>query len=116
MERNISYDGFNERAITFLHDGMVESGMLVTMDYSGTVRSASEGEAFIGKVVSADSNFAVVQVDGYVECESRQEIGVGRHRLASDGYDDIIESYDGVDVWVITSKETEDGYVIGFLL
>ena len=116
MERNISYDGFNERAITFLHDGMIEPGMLVTMDYSGTVRSASEGEAFIGKVVSADSNFAVVQVNGYVECESMQEIGVGRHRLASDGYDDIVESYDGVDVWVITSKETEDGYVIGFLL
>lgn len=112
-----SYIGFNEHALTFRCDGVVERGMLVTMGYSGAVRKAKENEAFIGKVIATNSDFATVQVVGYIECESDKEIPVGRIKLVSDGYDCVSESDDGLEVWVINSELNEDGeHTVGFLL
>ena len=113
-----SFTGFIEHVFTFRCEGVVEPGMLVTMYSSETVRQASKYEPFIGKVITVDSGFAVVQLSGYVECETVNEITVGRNRLVSDGYDSVSvsDSYSGSDVWVVLCEETEDGYIVGFLL
>lgn len=111
-----SFTGFIEHVFTFRCEGVVEPGMLVTMHSSETVRQASKREPFIGKVITVDFGFAAVQLSGYIECETINEITVGRNRLVSDGYGSVSESYDGSDVWVVLCEETEDGYIVGFLL
>ena len=64
----LSYSGFNTGVLTFRYDGLVEPGDLVTMYGSAKVRRAEENEEFIGKVITVDSDFAAVQLVGYVEC------------------------------------------------
>jgi len=113
----LSYAGFNESVLTFRYEGMVDPGDLVTMYDSSTVCRAGENETFIGKVIATDSDFAAVQVAGYVECEADTELRVGRVKLVSNGYDRVLESDDGIETWVITSVMNDDGdNIVGFLL
>ena len=113
----ISYAGFNTGVLTFRYEGLVDTGDLVTMYDSSTVRRANENEIFIGKVVAVDSEFAAVQIAGYVECEAETELQVGRVKLVSSGYDRVLESDDGIETWIITSVTNDDGEnIVGFLL
>ena len=113
----LSYSGFNESVLTFRYEGMVDPGDLVTMYDSSTVRRAGENETFIGKVIATDSDFAAVQVAGYVECEADTELRVGRVKLVSNGYGRVLESDDGIETWIITSVMNDDGdNIVGFLL
>lgn len=116
----LSYSGFNSCVLTFRYEGLVGPGDLVTMYDSSTVCRAGENEIFIGKVIAADSDFAAVQVSGYVECEAETELHkleVGRAKLVSNGYDRVLESDDGIETWVITSVMNDDGdNIVGFLL
>lgn len=113
----LSYVGFNEGILPFRYEGLVDPGDLVTMYTSSTVRRANENEVFIGKVITVDSEFAIVQIAGYVECEAETELQVGRVKLVSSGYDRVLESEDGIETWIITSVINEDGEnIVGFLL
>lgn len=113
----LSYAGFNESVLTFRYEGMVDLGDLVTMYDSSAVCRAGENETFIGKVIAKDSDFAAVQVAGYVECEADAELQVGRVKLVSNGYDRVLESDDGIETWIITSVMNDDGdNIVGFLL
>lgn len=112
-----SYSGFNAGVLTFRYEGLVEPGDLVTMYGSSAVRKAEENEEFIGKVITVDSEFAVVQIAGYVECEADTRLQVGRIKLVSDGYGRVLESDDGIETWIITSVVNGDGEnIVGFLL
>ena len=103
--------------LTFRYEGLVDPGDLVTMYDSSTVRRAKENEPFIGKVITVDSEFAAVQIAGYIECEAETELQVGRVKLVSCGYDRVLESDDGIETWIITSVINDDGEnIIGFLL
>jgi hypothetical protein len=103
--------------LKFRCEGVVDPGDLVTMYDSSTVRRANENEQFIGKVLVIDSELAVVQVSGYVECEADTELHVGRVKLVSNGYDRVLESDDGIETWIITSVMNDDGdNIVGFLL
>lgn len=113
----LSYAGFNVGVLTFRYDGLVEPGDLVTMYGSSAVRRAEENEEFIGKVITVDSDFAAVQLAGYVECEADTKLQVGRVKLVSDGYGGVLESDDGIETWIITSVINDDGEnIVGFLL
>ena len=112
-----SYSGFNAGVLTFRYEGLVEPGDLVTMYGSSAVRRAEENEEFIGKVITVDSDFAAVQLVGYVECEADTRLQVGRIKLVSDGYGRVLESDDGIETWIITSVVNADGEnIVGFLL
>jgi len=112
-----SYSGFNAGVLTFRYEGLVEPGDLVTMYGSSAVRRAEENEEFIGKVITVDSDFAAVQLVGYVECEADTRLQVGRIKLVSDGYGRVLESDDGIETWIITSVVNGDGEnIVGFLL
>lgn len=103
--------------LTFRYEGLVDPGDLVTMYDSSTVRRAKENEPFIGKVITVDSEFAAVQITGYIECESETELQVGRVKLVSNGYGSVLESDDGIETWIITSVTNDDGEnIVGFLL
>lgn len=113
----LSYAGFETGVLTFRYEGVVEPGDLVTMYDSSTVRRAGENETFIGKVITVDSDFAAVQLVGYVECEADTKLQVGRIKLVSDGYGRVLESDDGIETWIITSVVNGDGEnIVGFLL
>jgi hypothetical protein len=112
-----SYAGFNAGVLTFRYDGLVEPGDLVTMYGSAAVRRAEDNEEFIGKVITVDSDFAAVQLVGYVECEADTKLQVGRVKLVSNGYGRVLESDDGIETWIITSVMNDDGdNIVGFLL
>lgn len=111
------YAGFNAGVLTFRYEGLVEPGDLVTMYGSSAVRRAEENEEFIGKAITVDSEFAAVQIAGYIECEADTELHVGRVKLVSNGYARVLESDDGIETWIITSVVNADGEnIVGFLL
>lgn len=113
----LSYAGFNAGVLTFRYEGLVDHGDLVTMYDSSTVRRAGENETFIGKVITVDSDFATVQVAGYIECEAESELQVGRVKLVSNGYGRVLESDEGIETWIIASVVNDDGEnIAGFLL
>ena len=74
---DINFNGFNEKALTFMADDLVTEGCLVKMDESGTVTKASADDSFIGVCMNVRDGFAAVQVEGYVEIDLTGEVSVG---------------------------------------
>lgn len=84
----VSFEGIGESVVTFYNaeENAAEAGCPVKMSGNGEVAKAAEGEAFIGIVRAADTDFAAVQTGGYVKAAySGGAPSVGGVRLVSDG-------------------------------
>ena len=104
----VSFHGYNENVLTFECTGDVHSGSLVTMDSSQKVRVADDGECFIGVALSVRDGFAAVQLQGYFELKTDEDIPVGRTRLVASRFGRVKSRYEGIDVWVIATGEIEN--------
>ena len=87
----ISYEGFNEKILTFPVAAKIEKGTFVTFSSNGCVRAVSEDgdEDFFGVVIDSDSKFAAVQVSGFYEAPTTDTIPLGYTALSSTGTDII---------------------------
>ena len=65
--KHISYEGFNEKVITFNCTNEVTAGAPVRFSDDDTVTVSGEGEEFIGVALSARDGLAAVQLCGTVE-------------------------------------------------
>lgn len=66
---SISFGGIGEYAATFYNDSSAPAiaGKLVKISGNGEVSACSEGEVFAGACISAGTEFAAVQLRGFVK-------------------------------------------------
>ncbi len=74
---NISFDGFDNKALTFMTEEMTEPGTIVTVSDSGTVVPAGTNDVPLGVVLGCDGSYACVGVRGVYKmpCDSSVEAG-----------------------------------------
>lgn len=63
---SISYDGFNEKAITLRTASQLTKNSFVKISANDTVDACAQGDAFCGVVATADEKFATVITSGTV--------------------------------------------------
>lgn len=63
----VSFNGFNNKALTFAAKGSIERNYPVKISESSTVSQCSDGESFVGFCVDCDGESAVIKMSGYVK-------------------------------------------------
>lgn len=87
---SISFEGFNNRYLTFTAGAAATVGKVVELTAAGTVQDAASG-SFTGRLVSLENGLALVQVTGmmtlpFTETESAPlPLGHTRVGAAADG-------------------------------
>ena len=107
----VSFNGFNNKALTFLTDEELEPGDVVSLTNQGTVAKAQEGDAFIGTVESCRGGYASVTVTGAitVPCDSSIEPGYMGVCMGSNGY---VTSGDGYFTKFVLSVDSYAGTAV----
>lgn len=106
---SISFKGFNEQVITFNTAAELEAGTLVKMSDSATVAPCSDGDVFIGAVVSSHGNIAAVQTGGYISLPySGTAPALGITSISAADSDTIKEDSNGRTVTVIELNEANE--------
>ena len=91
----VSFNGFNNKALTFLTDEELEQGDLVTLDSEGKLVRAEQGDAFIGMVESCRGGYASVTVTGAltVPCDTSIEPGYHGISMGANGVVTAMEDF-----------------------
>ncbi len=62
---NVSFNGFNEKALTFKTTNEIPALAPVKITANKTVSLCNEGDEFVGIAISSDDENAAVQMSGY---------------------------------------------------
>lgn len=85
---NVSFIGFNEKALTFKCEDEITKNYPVKISDNSTVAICNEGEAFTGICLDSDRENATVQMSGYVKttyADSVPKLGINALVSAADG-------------------------------
>ncbi len=85
---NVSFKGFNEKALTFMCEEEIAKGYPVKITENSTVSKCGESEAFTGICLDSDSENATVQMSGYVKMnysDTAPQLGKNALVCAADG-------------------------------
>ncbi len=110
---NISFEGFNERLLTFAAQESVQAGDLVCIDADGTVKKAELGQAVVGLARSVRAGFAGVQVCGYASVTADAAVTTGWQTLVCDGENGIAADEGGRQLLVLWVQNGRAGVVLG---
>lgn len=113
----VSFEGFDEKVLSFISDSTAapKTGEVVKISANGTVSACDEEDDFIGAVIAADDDFAVVQVGGYIKLPySGTAPTVGYGILVADD-DGGVASNDEGKSYLIIDVDTTAG-TVGFIL
>lgn len=112
---NVSFEGFNESAATFIASGAVLPGTAVKITSNGTVAPCADGDKFAGVALNAADGYAAVQLGGYVKCTyTGTAPTVGFAILASGGTNKVKTATAGNTYLVLDVDTTAK--TVGFLL
>ncbi|NMP37112.1 MAG: hypothetical protein GX051_03160 [Clostridiales bacterium] len=106
---SVSFNGFNEKILTFKTSGTVAAGAPVQLTSSGTVAASANDASFCGIAVTVSSDgFAGVQLCGYIEVPySGTAPAVGYALLESNGNGGVkVDTTNGRSVLVATVDTT----------
>ena len=112
-----SFEGIGENIVTFYNSKTsgAAAGMPVKMSGPCEAAKCADGERFFGVAVAGDTEFAAVQVEGYVELPySGTEPAVGFGKLAANGAGGIKTAETGGEFLIIDVDTTNK--VVGFML
>lgn len=99
---SISFEGFDNKLLTFETSTAIEAGTPVKLTGSGTVAAADDGENFIGIAVSCRDGIAGVIVRGTVQVDcSDVSIDCGYNKLTSAGGTEVRADDDGILMTVL---------------
>ncbi|MBE6784100.1 MAG: hypothetical protein E7536_08835 [Ruminococcaceae bacterium] len=104
----VSFNGFNDKALTFMCGEEITKGYPVKISSKHTVAMSNADEEFIGICLESDNENAVVQVSGYVKMNYSDTVpSLGRNFFicAADGT--VKESTDGTPVIVLGVDSTD---------
>ncbi len=105
---SVSFNGFNEKVLTFKTESAVETGYPVMMSGNGTVAACESGDAFCGIAVHSEGTYVSVQLTGAITMPytgTTPEVGYenlaagadGSVSVASGGREYLVLSVDAVN-------------------
>jgi len=102
----VSFDGFDNKAITFMTEEMIDPGTIVTLSDPGTVSPAGSNDIPIGVVLGCDGSYACVGVRGVYKMPCSSSVGVGFYCLETNSEGRLTEGTDGIYRFVLDVDET----------
>ncbi len=114
---NISFEGYDNSAVTFEADESVVPGAPVMLSESFTVQTAQPGESVIGVALTVRGGYAAVQTRGVAKLPCESGLVTGWAKLTVDGSGAISGVCDeGPERLVIGIEETQSGRIATVLL
>ncbi len=118
---SVSFEGYNERILTFEKDGDIAVGNPVKISKNGKVSEcSSSGEKFCGFAVSVRDNLVGVQMSGYREASytegsnaSDPKISLGYSIVTADDSNKLAAANAGNTVLVVNNDTTNK--IMGFI-
>lgn len=104
----VSFEGIGESVVTFYNSktAVAGAGAPVKMSGNRAVSACADGERFFGVALACDSDFAAIQMGGYVELEyAGTAPAVGFAKLVSNGVGGVKTSETGGE-FVIVDVDT----------
>ncbi|MBP3330272.1 MAG: hypothetical protein J6L89_05500 [Clostridia bacterium] len=104
----VSFNGFNDKALTFMCEEEITKGYPVKISSDYTVAKAANADEFIGICLDSDSENATVQVSGYVKMnysDGAPALGRNYFVCAADGT--VQENSSGTPVTVLAVNSTD---------
>ena len=85
----VSFNGFEEKYLTFTTSDPIEVGRIVALSDNGSVSGVGEEEEFMGVAVAADDDYVTVLMKGVAEIEYSGTI-------SAPGYYCLVADEDGI--------------------
>ena len=101
----VSFDGFDNGALTFMTAGNIERGTIVTVSDPGTVSPALENDVPLGVVLNCDGAYACVGVRGVYTMPCDDSVSAGFMCLTTDSGGRLTEGIDGINRFVLDTDE-----------
>lgn len=105
---NVSFNGFNEKALTFICEEEISKGYPVKVTDNSAVAKCGEDEAFIGICLDSDKENATVQMSGYAKMkytDGAPQLGRNALVCAADG--SVKENAAGTPCTVLAVNSTD---------
>ncbi len=105
---NVSFNGFDNSALTFKCGGKIEKHYPVKISDNSTVAICGEGDSFIGFCLDSDNENATIQMSGYVKMkysDTAPELGKNALVAADDG---TVKENSGGTVCTVLSVNTAE--------
>ena len=110
---NVSFNGFNEKIVTFEADSTIEgAGVLVTITEEGKAKKAQEGDAICGYAVNLRGELCGVQIEGYVAVPQDGTVMCGMRKLAIDAQGKVTAGDIGREVLVAFADKDIAGFIL----
>lgn len=79
----VSFNGYDEKMITFSCNETVKKGSLVKLTQNGEVAACEDGDDFVGIAANVRGGFAGVQTCGYVCVPVSGSVALGFQKLSA---------------------------------
>ena len=104
----VSFNGFNDKALTFMCEEEITKGYPVIISDNYTVQKADNADSFTGICLESDNENAVVQVSGYVKMNYSDVVpSLGRNYLVCAADGTVQENSTGTPVTVLAVNDTD---------
>ncbi len=105
---NVSFNGFNETALTFRCADKIEKLYPVKISDDATVAPCNTGDLFVGFCLDSDKENATVQMSGYVKTKySDTAPALGFTKLAANSSGGVKAGSTGVACTVLAVNSTD---------
>ncbi len=110
---SISFNGFNEKAITLKTTSQLAKNSFVKISANDTVAACAQGDVFCGIVATSDKKYATVITSGTVTVPfTGTAPTLGFCKLAANGTNGVcVDSTDGRTCLVLNSKNNEVTFI-----
>lgn len=103
---SVSFNGFNEKVLTFKTESAVETGYPVMMSGNGTVAPCDSGDDFCGIAVHAEGKYVSVQLAGAVTVPYTGTAPEAGYATLSAGADGSVAAASGGREYLVLSVDT----------
>jgi len=79
----VSFNGYDEKMITFACNETVKKGSLVKLTQNGEVAACEDGDNFVGVAVNVRGGYAGVQMGGYISVPVSGSAALGFQKLSA---------------------------------
>lgn len=110
---NVNFNGYGENVVTFIADSsLTETGVPVKIISDGTVAKCDANEVFCGICVGVRNGYAAVQLAGYANVATTEQIAVGYQKLAATADGNVAVNTSGRELLVVNSTATDAGIIL----
>lgn len=103
---SVSFNGFNEKALTFKTESAVETGYPVMMSGSDTVAACESGDVFCGVAVHSEGKYVSVQLAGAVTMSYSGTAPEAGYETLTAGADGSVTAASGGREYLVLSVDT----------